>query len=160
MKTYREWRGPNFASFNGDPWAGWLVVVSAHRDSGAVDRVNLQTAFNMMPQDAQDDWVESHSSHWAVGHIDVLLVRPGSKAAEVGAEIVERLEDYPVLDQDALSEEEQTEADEIWLGCYSVKERIAFIRDRRHTFEFRNLADMLGCVRGRYFAGYPDEVIR
>lgn len=37
--------------------------------------------------------------------------------------------------------------------------RIKYIREHESQFEFRNWRDMLGCVRGKYFAGIPCELL-
>jgi hypothetical protein len=65
----------------------------------------------------------------------------------------------PVVCDEDFSELETEEADQIWTNCYDTAERIAYIRAHRHHFEFRNFADLLGCVRGRYFSGYASELI-
>lgn len=41
----------------------------------------------------------------------------------------------------------------------TLRERVEYIRKHRSQFEFRDFADMLGCVRGKYFAGYASELI-
>lgn len=159
MRTYREWRGTNFASFNGDPWADWLVVIHQTRDSDALERSNYRVARKAMVGANPEDWTESLSSHWAHGTLDVLLVKPGTLAADIARGLQGSLDNYPVLDEADLSEVEQEEADETWRGCYSPSERLDYIRRYRDQFEFHDLADMLGCVRGKYFAGYASELI-
>jgi len=62
------------------------------------------------------------------------------------------------MSDDELREYEQEAADETWRNCYSPSERVAYIREHRSQFEFHTLADMLGCVRGHYFAGYASEL--
>ena len=54
---------------------------------------------------------------------------------------------------------EQVAADETWKNCYDEKERIAYIRKFHYQFDFRDFADLLACVRGKYFAGYASELI-
>lgn len=60
---------------------------------------------------------------------------------------------------DCHSEAEEEQAQEVWRDCYRPKARIEYIREHREQFEFRSFADMLGCVRGRYFAGYASELL-
>jgi hypothetical protein len=60
---------------------------------------------------------------------------------------------------DCLGVVEDRYAQETWRSCYNDAERIEYIRDHRDQFEFRTFADMLGCARGRYFAGYASELI-
>jgi hypothetical protein len=63
------------------------------------------------------------------------------------------------LDESDFSEVEQEEANETWRNCYDVSERVKYIREHRSQFEFHDLGDMLGCVRGNYFAGYASELL-
>lgn len=85
-----------------------------------------------------------------------LDAKPALKEAD---EILCAYEGYPVVCDEDFSELETEEADQIWTNCYDTAERIAYIRAHRHHFEFRNFADLLGCVRGRYFSGYASELI-
>jgi hypothetical protein len=64
-----------------------------------------------------------------------------------------------VLNEEDYSEEEQEEAEVIWRECYQPQDRIAYIRKYRNQFDFSDFADLLGCVRGNYFAGYASELI-
>lgn len=54
---------------------------------------------------------------------------------------------------------ERDEANEVWANCYSENERVDYVRKHRGQFEFRDFADMLGCLRGKHFAGYSSGLI-
>jgi len=104
--------------------------------------------------------VEVHNfGHWACGWFEIMIVRPGSPAEAIAEGIESRLSDYPILNEDDHTEREQVAADETWRECYSPAERIAYIRRYASQFEFSDFADLLGCVRGRYFAGYASELV-
>lgn len=81
------------------------------------------------------------------------------KALAIADRQVERLEDYPILDEYDFSEREMEAANQIWKECYSWQERIKYIRRNASQFEFRDYADMISCVRGEYFAGYVSELL-
>jgi len=60
---------------------------------------------------------------------------------------------------DCLSKVEEEEAQRVWRECYSTSERIEYVRRHSSQFDFRSFSDLLGCVRGRYFAGYASELL-
>ncbi len=53
----------------------------------------------------QDDYKVVSFGHWATPY-DLMLVRPGSKAHETAVELADRLENYPVLDEEDFSNRE------------------------------------------------------
>lgn len=147
----------------------WLVVLAIHRDSDALERSNFQVAQQALKEhEACKEWTDDFCpvtverfNHWAVGWVDYLIVHPACRTlVDMAKQMRARLEeDYPVLDEIHYSQEESNEANEIWQNCYNVRERLTYIRKHRSQFEFRALSDMLGCVRGNYFAGYASELI-
>lgn len=64
-----------------------------------------------------------------------------------------------VCSEDCLSTVEDEVAQETWRTCYSDSERLAYIRDHRDDFNFHDFADLMGCVRGKYFSGYASELL-
>ena len=97
--------------------------------------------------------------HWACGWFEIMIVRPGSQCAKQAQAIESALAGYPVLDEDDFSDREHAAANEAWEHCYTDKQRIEYIQDHRSQFEFHSIADMMSCVRGKYFAGYASELI-
>ena len=103
-------------------------------------------------------------SHWVVGWVEWIAIEAdgtpeSDKALETADDIQESLKNYPVINDDHFSEVEQEEANEVWTNCYDAAERIKYIREHRNQFEFHDYADLIGCVRGKYFAGYASELI-
>jgi len=96
---------------------GWLIALSVHRDSDALDRSNwgvITKDVLSVPDSGENDLGDAAiegASHFLVGWVDYLLVRPGTPAAERALEWRERLEDYPVADEMHMSE---LEWDEEW----------------------------------------------
>lgn len=90
----------------------WSVIYTHHRDSGLLDQSNAAAIAEAMEQfiDGNDPDVvfESHS-HWAVGHIDGFSLRVFDHNGEITPafrayhELVERLAEYPVLDEEDYS---------------------------------------------------------
>lgn len=96
-----------------DPDA-WAVVYTSHRDSGLLDASNAafitKTLEPFAAGDDPDVAAESHS-HWAVGHIDgfsIRVFRDGGITAAFRAyhELRERLDSYPVFDEEDYSRRE------------------------------------------------------
>jgi hypothetical protein len=146
----------------------WFIAAAVHRDSDCLTRSNFDVfkrELNALPEVKAWSGDESpiqieRFTHWAVGWCDYLIIDPACQAAVALAESMrEQLENYPVADDEHFSATEQTEADETWANCYNPKERIACIRQHRSQFEFSSCVDLLGCVRGKYFAGYASELL-
>lgn len=149
-----------------DTWALGPVIV--HRDSDALARSNaeaLRRYLATLPE-LDEDWRITGASHWAVGHVDHLSYRvidaegKPTRMAKIVKAWFKALDDYPVADEDLWTEYEDKEAQETWTNCYSDADRLEFIRKHRREFEFHSFADLLGCVRGKFYAGYASTLLR
>ena len=166
MKTYREF-APTSVNIKGlglNDKQDWLVSpVTLNRDSDCLSKANWQSVLDSLSdcfdgEEEQD--VETHSfNHWACGWFEILIVRPGSPAERILKDIERRLEDYPILDEEAFSNLEHEEADSTWRNCYNDRERIAYMRRYRSQFEACSLAELLACARGKCFMGYASELV-
>lgn len=113
----------------------WGHYVLFHRDSQALDRSNgevtLRRFRDRFEEQEGDSWNEERHSHWAVGHVTALTVRAldpegnPTPEAELLLEIIDALEDYPILDEDHFSSLEYEEALETLQNCYDVPEEFA-----------------------------------
>lgn len=162
METHSKFAPTGFdpaGAFLDDDRQNWLMVpVSRTRDTGPLEESNFEAALEILGGESDD--VEVHRfGHWGPGWFEIIIVRPGSAAETAAEEIENRLEDYPLLDEDDAGERETEAANDVWRDCYNVKERVRYIRKNRSQFEFRSLSDMLGCVRGEYFSGYASELL-
>lgn len=82
---------------------GWLVALSQNRDSDALERSNWSViSSDIMNADRDNVAIES-VSHFLVGWVEYLLVRPDSPAATRAEEWLDRLESYPIADEDHFS---------------------------------------------------------
>lgn len=90
----------------------WLVLpVLQSRDSGPIDESNFAAALTILG--GESDTVEVHRfGHWGPGWIEVVLIAPSRKAD--AQEISDRLEAYPILDEDDASSREHDAYLESW----------------------------------------------
>lgn len=165
------WKRPG--SYIGATWDDWYVFLGQNRDSGCLTRANFDAAWDAVqgfrevdianPAEDEEDMASVQKvkeNHWAVGWVEWIAIhRSNTAALEVADRIMGKLDGYPVVDEELWSRYEDEEATTVWRDCYQTKERIAYIRSHRSQFEFRDMADMLGCVRGNYFAGYASELV-
>lgn len=95
-----------------DPRRNWLVVpVGQNRDSRELETSNFAAALEILG--GESETVEVHRfGHWACGWYEIIIVDP-SREAEVEA-IENRLENYPVLDEDDFSNREHEAYLEDW----------------------------------------------
>jgi len=132
----------------------WLVLPCArNRDSSLLEESNFACALQRLG--GESDNVEVHRfGHWGNGWFEIILVAPNSGNFSNMAYAIEgQLSNYPILDRDDYQERQQTEANRIWEQCYTPAQRIRYIHRHRSQFEFQSFADMLACVRGKFFAG-------
>lgn len=129
------------------------------RDSDALERSNFASMLRLLGGESETVIVV-RENHWAVGWVEWIAIHAtDEKALRAADEAQERLADYPVLNEDHCSELEMEEANEVWANCYSDFDRVKYIREHRSQFDFHDYADLIGCARGRYFAGYASELL-
>jgi len=103
------WEGPEDDS---DP-ANWALTVSRSRDSDPLGVSNFEVISEDILRRFPDDAEVHRFRHWAVGWVDHLFVRIRddrgniTPAFEAIVEWEEQLSDYPVADEEHLSETEQ-----------------------------------------------------
>lgn len=146
-------------NYAGEVYPGEYVAYFQHRDSDCLTRSNFTCMLARLGGESETVSV-IRTGHWAVGWTESILINVDDETrCKLADDLLEKLSDYPVLNEDHFSELEQEEATETWKNCYDPKERIEYIREHRSQFEFHNFADLMACIRGRYFAGYASELI-
>lgn len=105
--------------------AEWSVVMTHNRDSDFLTEHNWEEAFALLGGESGEVAIHRFG-HWACGWWEALCVK-GEKL-EKGQEIADRLEAYPILNEDAFSEKECEAADTYWSEL-SVKERVALCQE-------------------------------
>ena len=76
-----------------------------HRDSRLLDQSNADSIRHAL-EPFEDDVRFETFTHWAVGWIDAVAVRKETRAYLTLCEIIDRLSDYPILDETDYSERE------------------------------------------------------
>jgi len=96
LKKYFE--APN-AIYSRDR-GNWLVLLTVHRDSDIPAWANWKAAIQALK--GVEGWDVERATHWKVGWIDFLIVRPGSPAHKV-AQMFKPPQEYPIFDKSLLS---------------------------------------------------------
>lgn len=167
-----RWRLPQ--CYAGAHWPDYFSFLGQSRDSDALERSNFAAGLKAIGGEQSDPEREDpqnegcalplvlivRENHWLVGWVEWIAIHESAVAAlAIADKIKAKLDDYPIVDEEAFSELEQSDADETWRNCFNPQERIDYIRAHRRQFEFRNFADILGCVRGKYFLGHPCDLL-
>lgn len=109
MRTYTKMHDDcNKAGWPCDYWGeygAWLIVLGRSRDSDSLEEHNFQEALKQLGGESDTVAVE-RSSHWAVGWVETLLVKPDSEAQKTAETLLERLDNYLVLNEDNYNPEE------------------------------------------------------
>jgi hypothetical protein len=157
-QNLKRWTRP--ANYAGASWPEYYSAgVGQSRDSDALERSNFRCMLSALGGES-DTVIVVRESHWAVGWVEWIAIHEtDSEALAIADKQKARLDNYPILDESDFSDEETNEANETWESCYNERERVEYIREHRSQFEFRDFADLLGCVRGKYFAGYASELL-
>lgn len=116
FQTYTAWlkEQQNFCLWEHNPeHDSWLVVPHIHcpKVATCLDDSNWSALSIMLaeadPEAAQHECL--YHSHWATD-FEFYIVAPESAALEAAQQALQRLADYPILDEDDLSERENEEA--------------------------------------------------
>ena len=101
------WKHPQ--NYIGECYPNYVTVLGKHRDSDTLEQSNFDVALEMLGGvDAEELVITSRASHWAVGWVETILVSIDSEEKlKIVAEILDALDNYPVLDDCDLSEREE-----------------------------------------------------
>ena len=120
MDRYSDFRPTQFDHNIDIDRADWLVCpVTRNRDSGPLDESNWQAQIKALSEAdgdecETDNWEIHRFGHWGCGWFEVAIVRPDSAAFRAADDIEAALMNYPVLDEQDLSEREHQDALESW----------------------------------------------
>lgn len=117
MTPYSQWR-PMACDIKGlalPDRQDWLVApCTVNRDSTVLERSNWSVQFEIVDDLPGLDYERHSFNHWACGWFEILLVRPGSPAADALDKLEAALSDYPVADDADYSSAQWDEAARIW----------------------------------------------
>ncbi len=135
----------------------WHVLMSWTRDAQIIEESNRDMALLMLGGEMEDSVEIFRFGHWSCGYIEYLCIASDSKAFEVAQKISEKLENYPILNDDDYSTREYEAANKLWEDM-SVKERLEYMRKYRDQFEC-DFKELLANARGKSFHGYASELL-
>ena len=154
--SLKLWKLPR--NYTGTTWPEYYVFLSQNRDSDCLELSNFRTALKKLGGESETVFVVAEG-HFLCGWVEWIAIHASDTSALTLAEALqEKIERYPILDENDWSELEHETADEVWKS-FGDSERIEYVKKHRNQFEFSDFADMLGCCRGKYFAGYDSELI-
>lgn len=109
-------------SYYGD-FPDFYVFLGRSRDSSILEDSNFCAALDLLGGESEDIVIE-RAGHWACGWVEHIAINPdNSDKVRIAEEILERLEDYPVLDEEDFSEREFEEYAEEFEAWYSMELR-------------------------------------
>jgi hypothetical protein len=139
-KNLKAWTLPR--DYFGEHWDGWYVVIGHHRDSDLLVESNWDYCINALPESDTVNIVREN--HWLVGWVEWLGIEKSDEASLMKADdIIERLNDYPVLAEEDFSNREWLEAESTWQN-FTLADRINYLNraginifaSRRDSFPF------------------------
>ena len=165
LRTFAEYRKqPDFGTSVDHDFDSWLIApCGTNRDADTVQRSNFAEMCAELERieraaDTEDESAEMYAvhrfGHWACGWVELVIVRPGSAAAEYAAECAERLESYPVLSDDGLSQLESDDAAESW-KAYGADD---FKRAMRDEFGERRAAEFVADATDEHLREFMEEL--
>lgn len=119
----------NFAYYGEKDFSVWGCIMITSRDADALARSNWE----VISEDMQKRFPQSvdieGSSHWAVGWIEKLLVNTDNEEAlEAAFEWQQRLQYYPVADDNHFSDTEFADAEQAY-DSYGKEDTIEWLRE-------------------------------
>ena len=121
LKRYE--RPPNFADFGEVNRREYYVALGRHRDSDTLTESNWRVLLKMLGGESETVLI-IRDSHWAVGWVEAIYIHESDTArCEIADRQLQRLEDYPVLDEEDWSALQWDLACEYWQRA-SVRERV------------------------------------
>jgi hypothetical protein len=95
-------------------WGKVIMIIGQHRDSETIEVSNFRVALKMLGGESKRVIIV-RALHWAVGWVESIMVhKTALKKIEIGQGIADKLEDYPILDDDDYQELEMEELEEAW----------------------------------------------
>jgi hypothetical protein len=107
------WTRPN--NYLGQTWEGYYVFLSQTRDSEALTRSNFECALDIIKNVGEQSIVVSHERHWACGWLETILIpKENTDAIEVAQKMLDKLDCYPILNEEHYYELEYLENPEMY----------------------------------------------
>ena len=129
-------------NYAGEDFSDYYVAIGRNRDSDVLTESNWHSFIKIFEDNnieilnAEDcDFpnlpnavLNVRQGHWTVGWIELILIpESNEKAVKLGNEIEEKLNCYPVLDEEDFSSREWESASEYWASL-SIAERVEILQ--------------------------------
>lgn len=125
-KHLKLWTMPD--SYFGASWPGYYVFLSQHRDSDSLTRSNFICGLEALGGESETVQV-IRESHWAVGWVEWIAIhQDDTEALKIADSIMDKLDGYPVVNEDHWSQLEWDEAQDYWERL-SISERVELCQD-------------------------------
>jgi hypothetical protein len=95
-------------SYYGD-YPDYYVFLGRSRDSNNLEESNFVSALKLLGGESEDIVIE-RAGHWAVGWVEHIAINPANaEKIKIAEDILDRLENYPILDDDDFCQREYEE---------------------------------------------------
>ena len=97
----------------------WVIVTTRNRDSNLLDESNWDAFISALGGESETVAIE-RSSHFLCGWVEYMVIDPtATDKLEIANKLLERMEDYPVLDEEDFSSREWDNYQDAWRdwGC-------------------------------------------
>jgi len=124
------------ANYCGEIWPDYYSAgAGQHRDSDTLSRSNFAAMLSDLGGESETVIVV-RESHFLVGWVEWIAIHESdTKALQIANHNCQRLEDYPVLDEDAWIELEYEEASVYWNNL-SPRDKVQYAMDIRERFHW------------------------
>lgn len=103
-RNLRKWKRPQY--YYGENWPEYYAFLGHHRDSDNLDNSNFDTAVKLLGGESETVIIV-RENHWAVGWVEWIAIHESDEQSLILADgIRDRLDNYPVLDEEDYSERE------------------------------------------------------
>lgn len=112
FKHLQKWTYPN--SYFGATWYDYYSFIGQHRDSDTLTRSNFIEGLKALGGESETVMVV-REKHCLVGWVEWIAIHESdAKSLNLADNMLEELEDYPILNEDAFSNLEYEEYHEAW----------------------------------------------
>jgi hypothetical protein len=101
-KTMQKWSGRDYI---GKRFDNYFVLYTHHRDSGVLDESNFRSIRKYLDAHPHVSYLIVPFNQWAVGWIEQILIsETDGGSVSFGNKIIEKLEGYPIFNEDDFSD--------------------------------------------------------
>ena len=120
----------SFSNYMGETnFQNFYGLITQNRDSGTVTRSNFISALELLG--GESDTVQVHRfGHWACGWWEIIAVKKDTKQFKIAEKIEKDLMNYPVVNEEHLSELEWNEAHDYWVSL-SMQEKNELCKEHK-----------------------------